>query len=373
LKIVRVELLALEIPLKRRFAHAAAERRVSRPIVVRLTDDEGRAGLGEIQPRPYVTGETHTEILETTGPALARRLLGLGIGGQGELLALAEAELDRAGRALALWGGFEGALRELWSQVESLDLERWIGPRRRSSAGKAMTLGLVDDPRELHRAATAARLAGVQVVKVKVGSDGDRDRLHRLDRLFGGEMPLRLDANGTLELEGALELLESCRPLPIASLEEPLRRDTPELERRLRELHAATGIPLVADESVVTLEDAQRHAREGGYQVFNLRVGKMGGLLGVARIARLAREAEMACVAGTMVGETAILNRASECLLEHSEELEYVEGLGQNRFLLERDPAILERVSNDAGDPTDVLEIDPELPQSWYVGHEIYE
>lgn len=360
MRIVRCELFELRLPLRRPFVHAGASRALSEPILARLVDEAGREGLGEIQARPYVTGESNDRIMATTGPALARRLLGLEIESERELLERVDRELEAAGRELALWGGFEGALRALWARRQPLDDALWIGPPRTSPTVSCATVDLVDDPRELRRAALAAGLEGAAVVKVKVGGDpaADRARLETLDRQFRGRVPLRLDGNGALELDPTIELLRECRHLPIHSLEQPFAVGDPRLEEKLRLLREATGIALMADESVVTLSDAEWLARSRVYQIFNLRAGKMGGLRGTVKIARLARAAGIEVVAGTMVGETGLLDEVSRRLLARSEELGYVEGLGQNRFLLETDP-----VTHDAEGS---LVLRPDLPAAFF-------
>ena len=73
-----------------------------------------------------------------------------------------------------------------------------------------------------------------------------------------------------------------------------------------------------------------------------------------------ARDAGIGVVAGTMVGETAVLDAASELLLAHRDELSYVEGLGQSRQILEASPVI--RVSGtDATLPVFQFEADPKF------------
>src|SRR3989442_1101584 len=142
----------------------------------------------------------------------------------------------------------------------------------------------------------------------------------------------------SLSLEQAVALLAECRGLPIQSLEQPFDAREPDLADKLRALHAQTAVPLVADESVCTPADAATWVAYGGYQVFNVRVGKCGGLLACARIMQAARAAGVCLVAGSMVGESGVLTHASEVLLAHSDDLPYVEGLGQNRSLLVCDP-----------------------------------
>jgi len=67
----------------------------------------------------------------------------------------------------------------------------------------------------------------------------------------------------------------------------------------------------------------------GGYQYFNIRVGKSGGLLASRQIMGVARGNGIGLVGGSMVGESAVLRHGSELLLRHTDDLPYVEGLAR--------------------------------------------
>ena len=83
------------------------------------------------------------------------------------------------------------------------------------------------------------------------------------------------------------------------------------LEQPLPDVHDAdlpylaeqTHCDLIADESLLTIEDAQRLIDGGGVRVFNIRIAKNGGLLPALRIARLALAAGLDVQLGCLVGE----------------------------------------------------------------------
>ena len=61
LRIRRVQIHPLTIPMRFRFEHAAAAREVSNPVIVELSAEAPYAdcvGYGETLARKYVTGET---------------------------------------------------------------------------------------------------------------------------------------------------------------------------------------------------------------------------------------------------------------------------------------------------------------------------
>jgi L-alanine-DL-glutamate epimerase-like enolase superfamily enzyme len=120
----------------------------------------------------------------------------------------------------------------------------------------------------------------------------------------------------------------------VQSLEQPLPAGEPDLAARLERLFRQHGVPLMADESVCSAADIEAWPTPAGYRLVNVRVGKCGGLLG----ARAARRRGLGLTGGTLVGESAILDRHGGILLGRTDDLPYMEGLGQHRWLLAGEP-----------------------------------
>lgn len=334
------ELLWLKTPFKQSFSHARATRRDSDRILVLLHTREGVTGFGEILARGYVSGETNDRIFDEDGPQLALEIIGRNFATLEPLLDfIRKAQLEETW-GTALFGGFELALLNAFAQLQPVNMNRLLGPRRTSSPGHCFTLGFEYTDDQIRRYVIQARLSGATVIKVKVGLANDIERLSHLNSALKGRVPIRLDANGSLDFEQAVDLLAGCRRLPVQSLEQPFAADDPELEDKLEALARCMRVPLMADESLCTQADLRRWLASRAYQIFNIRVGKCGGLIGSLLIRDAALQAGLGIVAGSMVGESGILNHASELLLTHSESLPYVEGLGQNRHLLLQDPVV---------------------------------
>jgi len=371
MRVTGCEILRLRLPFRSAFRHAAAERSSSDTILVILEDDAGHRGFGEILARTYVTGESNDAIFAVAAPELGGLVIGQSFETQAALMAFLLAQLESERWQPALFGGFEAALINLFEQGALWDVSEVLGRRRMSAWGNCFTIGLEASKDQLRQRAREARLAGATVVKVKIGGEGDVARLHVLSDCWKGTMPLRLDANGSLSVNQAQSLLDASAALPIASLEQPFAPEDPDLTVKLRDLYKRTGVPLVADESLCRLSDAQRWAESGAYQIFNIRVGKCGGLLASSRIMGVARASTIRLVAGSMVGESAVLRHASRLLLLHSEDLPYMEGLEQNHRLLTFDPvevACNETSANGAGrQPTAVFRLREEARGSFLV------
>ena len=108
----------------------------------------------------------------------------------------------------------------------------------------------------------------------------------------------------------------------------------------------------MADESLRDLADAERLIESGAARIFNVRLGKNGGVWAAHRLCARAREAGIGLHLGTMVGETGVLSRASEVFGRCESGFDCLDGKGQNAFLLEVD--ILGESGHHRGQPTDV-------------------
>jgi muconate cycloisomerase len=167
------------------------------------------------------------------------------------------------------------------------------------------------------------KLIGIAQVKVKVGFDDDVARIRALREALGPRVSLRLDANGAWTIERALEVLDSVASADIAAVEEPLGRGSLESLARLRR---EVSVPIMADESLVTVADAEALIAAQAVDYFNVRISKCGGLSRSLRIAGLAATAGIGVQVGSQVGETAILSAAGRHLAAHLEQIAFVEG-----------------------------------------------
>ena len=93
---------------------------------------------------------------------------------------------------------------------------------------------------------------------------------------------------------------------------------------------------VIADESLVSLEDARALIELRACHVFNVRISKCGGLLGAGRIRDLGREAGINTMLGAHVGETAILAAAGRHFAARTQPLRFAEG-SYGKILLEAD------------------------------------
>jgi muconate cycloisomerase len=169
------------------------------------------------------------------------------------------------------------------------------------------------------------RLYGFRQLKVKVGITGqdDVDRLRTIRRRVGAAMDLRIDANEAWSLAEAVERIRALEPFGLSSVEQPV----PHAEvAGLRKVRQQIHVPLMLDESLCSLVDAERALADQSCDLFNLRLSKCGGFIPSLRLAQFAALHGLGCQLGCQVGETAILSAAGRHFACSVAGLRYLEG-----------------------------------------------
>ncbi|HET9614191.1 MAG TPA: dipeptide epimerase [Candidatus Limnocylindrales bacterium] len=263
-------------------------------VIVELRDDRqpGLVGLGEGYPDRFY-GET-AETIAVVLPIL--------------LAAIGEPELDRAGLEAAA-DAMDAAIRHHGAAKCALDIAL------HDLAGKVagipvaqllelthpipptdFTLGL-DGPDVV--AGRAARAAHFPALKIKVGGPADLATLEAVRAVYRG--PIRVDANTGWQPEDAVLLLPDLERLGVELIEQPFPAERLD---QLAWLQERSSLPIVADESAVTIRDLR--GLVGAVAGVNVKLAKVGGIaparwmLEEAR--RLGFRTFLGCMEETQVG-----------------------------------------------------------------------
>ena len=333
--IERLTIHCLSIPFVLAFQHATKDRRSSDAIIVELHGG-GVSGYGEALPREYVTGETESLLVSQLTDHVWPRLRGAVVDAAApDVLEAIGALLDEAlGAPEPAPARAPGvvAFHSLRCALELALVDAWLRLNRRGLAEllppstPAVAYSGVISSGSVERAAGLARkmlLGGLQQIKIKVGDEQDEQRVEAVRAVVGSGCSLRVDANGAWGEQQALRKLERLAALGVVSCEEPLGRAQ---QAALPRLVAASPIPIMVDESLVTAADARWLLEQRGCHAFNLRLNKLGGLLPCLRLARAASEHGVWCQLGSHVGETSVLAAAGRHLALHLGGLRFVEG-----------------------------------------------
>jgi muconate cycloisomerase len=311
-QIVAVEVWKATFPFRMTFTHNLASRRDAATLVVLLADSRGLSGYGQVLARDYLTGES----LESAAAAIrerwwpAVRSLSFPVDAEPDVVLALLDSLFREADSLRLSASYAGVDAAVFSLAAR-------GGRFPRITEPLPLVGVVPavSPRKAAWLVRALRGLGYRRFKVKVGRDADADaaRLDAVRRAAGKGVWIAVDANAAWDEEEAVRRMRELARLGVALVEEPLRREDA-AKADFRRLEEQAGIPVMADESLCTMADANSLLERGSPSWWNLRVAKNGGVSGVAAIAALAKAAGVRVYGGILVGETGALAAAGRCV-----------------------------------------------------------
>jgi O-succinylbenzoate synthase len=270
--------LPLRQPL--RTAHGTWAEREG--ILVRLEDEAGRAGFGEIAPISWFGTETLAEAGE-----VCRKL--------GDKPT--DAQLDAVPARFA-------CVRFSLAEARSASVPAVAGGRQAVTA-------LLPAGREVLAALPAKLEAGYLSFKWKVGVGSVDDELGIFDDLLAA-LPayakLRLDANGAWDRRAAAKWLARCADRPVEFVEQPV---APHDESTLLGLAQDYPVTLALDEAVTGLVAAQHWLDLGWRGVFVIKPALAGPLDELAAwIAKTKTDVVLSSAIETALGRAAILRAA---------------------------------------------------------------
>jgi L-alanine-DL-glutamate epimerase-like enolase superfamily enzyme len=266
---------------------------------VRVRLAGGARGYGEIAPFTALTGETRDRSM-----AAARELAGALPGRSADAWEdLAAGMMERMPGEPAARCGLECAIVDALARSRGRTLyDHWSGlggARDIRDRATDMTLPILDEAR-VDALAARWHALGFRIFKLKVGVDRDADvrRVERLARRYP-DVDFILDANQGFDLAGARALVRDLAALHarVRLVEQPLPRADLEGMAALR---AGSPVPIAADESVYSLDDARRVIAAGAADCINLKIMK-SGLSETIGIARAARAAGLSLMIGGMM------------------------------------------------------------------------
>lgn len=261
-------------------------------------------GIGEGLPDAYY-GETPAT-MATVAPMLLEALEPIAPDLRGSL-GDARAALEGAGGLMTAAIGHHGAIK----CAIDIALHDLVGKRLGLSVADVLdipgempptdfTVGL-DAPEVV--AQRARRVADFPALKVKVGGPADIPTLEAVRAVFDG--PIRVDANTGWTLDGALAVLPRLVELGVELIEQPFPARRLDELRRLQE---RSPLPIVADESAVTIEDLD--ALVDVVEGVNVKLAKCGGVGPARRMLERARALGFRTFLGCME-ETSVAIAAS--------------------------------------------------------------
>jgi len=343
MKIVSLEARQIRVRLKRPVRHASHSRTETENIVAVCKLADGSLGYGEGVPRDYVTGETiesSLELLKATDWAEQFRPTSdfADAVAMAEKLAVKPVPADdRKCHGNAARCAVELAVLDAYGRFYGeplMNIARMLTPNLYEPRESVQYSGVIlsGKPLKIRALAMIYRILGFRHVKVKVGVAGQDDpkRLRTIRRWAGGKIALRIDANEAWPANEAAERIRELEPFRIASVEQPIAH---EAVAELAEIRKRIQSPIMLDESLCGMIDAERAVQGGWCDLFNIRLSKCGGFIPSLRLAEYAVANNLGYQLGCQVGETGILSAAGRQFACSVKDLFAVEGSFDRRLV----------------------------------------
>ena len=293
--IQRIEIWPIDVPITDPFVVATGARVTAQNLFVRVTLRDGTCGYGEAAPFPEVGGEDRASCFDTA-TVLATPLIGQSVAGYQSIADTLQAQaiLYPAARC-----GLETAILDAYTRSLGVPLWQLWGSADVRDRETDITIPIC----ELEKTLDLARgwyARGFRLFKMKVGTNVEED-IRRLEAVHDALPNIGFigDGNQGFSRQDCLLFVSGVKKFGgrLVLLEQPLIREDLEGLHAIRHL---TGIPVAADESVRSLDDARRVVKLQAADYINIKIMKTG-VTEALRIAAFARSVGLRLMIGGMV------------------------------------------------------------------------
>lgn len=273
----KLEVTSESWPIAGSFTIARGSKTQAEVIVVTLSEN-GFTGRGEAVPysRFHETVPQCIASLEASRSAIEGGI---------DRLALPSLGLPKAAQ-----NSVDCALLDLEAKKSNTPAWQLMGLHEPSSAITAYTLSL-DTPDAMAKA--AANVAHFPLLKLKLGRDGDIERLNAIREAVPNAR-LIVDANEGWSPDILQTMLEACEKYRVELVEQPLPADNDEALRNM-----PRGTIICADESAHDIFGLKNLI--GKYDAINIKLDKTGGLASALALAKAAHEINFKIMVGCML------------------------------------------------------------------------
>ena len=338
---LHIEAEPLRLNLKTIIRHVAATRNKGESIWVQAKRN-GDSGYGEGCPRIYVTGDdldaslTWIKEIFSTGLVNFETLEDLKKWAKEN-----EKEIDSYPSA---WCAVEMAMLDLLARESDCTVEKMLGLDDGKLCSRYTAVLGNDKKKEYTTLADQYLILGISDFKIKLCGNLRRDieKIDMLEQLsvqhHAKPMRIRLDANNLWKdrCDEAIEYTIMLGIGRIFAMEEPVRaKDAEDISK----FSIATGLPVILDESLCTLEDLSLYRNIAGNFIANIKISKVGGLIRALKMIEELKKMRWPIIIGCHVGETSLLTRAALVVSSSAGDSLIAHEGAFGDYLVEREPA----------------------------------
>ncbi len=295
MKIKSISAYPLDLRLKEPFVIANETMEIGENVFFKIETDEDITGWGCATP-DSVTSETKDTVIDNFNKIVKNILIGQD---PTRIHFLNDVIEDKIKGNPSLRAGINMALYDILGKKADMPLFRLLGGYR-DKIETSITIGLNPVDVMVEKAKELVS-QGFTCLKVKCGMDPDQDIevVLAIRSTVGPNIKIRLDANEGYTLEKALRVIETLEKLgtDIEMLEQP----TPaKYLYALKEVTAQCPVPIMADETALTLRDSLKTVKMEIADMINIKLMKIGGITNAIKANTYAEIAEIPVMIGCM-------------------------------------------------------------------------
>lgn len=294
MKIERVEIFGVAVPLIGEYKISHLSQSVQKSAVVRITASGGAIGVGNVDPVLGYSEESTEQTLHALETIFAPLVIGLDPMNIHAVLQRIETALPNYLDAKA---AIEMACVDLTARALGIAVHTYLGGAVKDRLLFNAWIGIL--PPEKAATETAGwQKRGFRSAKIKVGGsiEADRDRIKAVREAVGTEFKLRIDANEGYDAETSIKLARLVAPFDLQLFEQPVPAG--DIAGMVRVRRESAGIPIMADESVLDHASLIRIIQAGAADLVKVKVMKQGGIVNTRRMIATAEAAGIRCVLG---------------------------------------------------------------------------
>ncbi len=287
--------IPVDLKLKEPFAIANETVESAINVFIKIETEGGITGWGCATP-DTVTSETGESVVAAIDNILKDLLIGKDPTRINMLNVEIEENLKENSSARA---GVNMALYDILGKAADMPVYRLLGGYR-DKIETSVTIGL--NPVDIMVEKAKEFISqGFTCLKVKCGMEPDQDieATMAIRSAVGSRIKIRLDANEGYTVEQALRVAQTLEDLgaDIEMLEQPTKAN---FLYALKEVTKQCPVPIMADETVLTLRDSLKVIKREIADMINIKLMKIGGITNAIRANLFAELAEIPVMMGCM-------------------------------------------------------------------------
>jgi muconate cycloisomerase len=297
MKITRVRTFPITLDVRPEYyiVTSVGAHPVSRYVIIALETNENVTGWGEATVVPIWSGESQGGALSLIQDYFSRIL----IGRDPDDFEIILREIDAAAWANPFTkAAVEMALLDLAGKKQNKPVYEFLGGARNPmQISIKFSIGL-REPEDTANIALGKVKEGFTAIKIKVGPNPEKDfrRVQAVREAIGPDIRLNVDVNGGWSPEQAIREIPRYEKFNLEYVEQPTPRWDIDGMAKVR---AASDVPIMADESVFTVWEAEQVIAKQAADLISIYPGKNGGILKAHKICKMAEAAGIGCHLGS--------------------------------------------------------------------------